>query len=99
MCDVTSRKMEEKLNQQEVAWQQVQESLNRRNRDIKRLPKESSGTPHQQRTDEETKGAEMEETGNGYVRGRRTVLSVVMLMSPLFVYHFCSHSHSAARTL
>lgn len=88
--------MEEKLNQQEVAWQQVQES---RNQDIKRLPKESSGTPHQQRTDEETKGVEMEETGNGYVRGKRTVLSVVMLMNPLFVYQFCSHSHSAARTL
>ncbi|XP_023281565.1 uncharacterized protein LOC111669483 [Seriola lalandi dorsalis] len=58
-------RMEEKLNQQEVAWHQVQESLNRRNWDIKRLPEESSGAPHQQRAEEKTKGAEMEETGNG----------------------------------
>ncbi|XP_042358779.1 uncharacterized protein kif16bb [Plectropomus leopardus] len=53
-----------KLNQQEVEWQQVQENLNRRNRDIKRLSKENSGTPHQHR-EEKTMGAEMEETGNG----------------------------------
>ncbi|XP_039994875.1 uncharacterized protein kif16bb isoform X2 [Xiphias gladius] len=58
-------RMEEKLNQQEVAWQRVQESLNRRNQDIKRLPKENSGAPVQQRAEEKTKGAEMEETGNG----------------------------------
>ncbi|XP_071337285.1 uncharacterized protein kif16bb isoform X2 [Trachinotus anak] len=56
--------MEERLNQQEVAWQQVQESLNRRNCDIKRLPKESSGAPHQRRAEEKT-GAETQETGNG----------------------------------
>ncbi|XP_035519086.1 uncharacterized protein kif16bb isoform X2 [Morone saxatilis] len=58
-------KMEEKLNQQEVEWQQVQGSLNRRNRDIKRLSKESTGAPHQQRAEEKTTGAEMEEPGNG----------------------------------
>ncbi|XP_051283371.1 stAR-related lipid transfer protein 9 isoform X2 [Dicentrarchus labrax] len=58
-------KMEEKLNQQEVEWQQVQGSLNRRNRDIKRLSKESSGAPYQPRAEEKTTGVEMEEPGNG----------------------------------
>ncbi|KAM7385797.1 hypothetical protein PAMP_001853 [Pampus punctatissimus] len=57
-------RMEETLNPQEVEWQQVQDSLNRCNQDIKRLPKENSGAPHQTRA-EETKGEEMEETGNG----------------------------------
>lgn len=90
MYGVMTRRMEEKLNQQEVDWQQVQGSLNRRNRDIKRLSKENGWAPHQQRAEEKTKGAEMEETGNGYVRGRRTVLSAVMLMNLLFVYQFCS---------
>lgn len=65
MYDVMTRRMEEKLNQQEVEWQQVQESLNRRNRDIKRVSKENSGAPQQQRAEEKTTGAEMEETGNG----------------------------------
>lgn len=64
MYDVITR-MIKKLNQQEVDWQQVQESLNRRNRDIKRLSKENSGALHQQRAGEKTKGAEMEETGYG----------------------------------
>lgn len=64
MNDVMTRRMEEKLNQQEVEWQQVQDSLNRCNRDIKRLPKENSGAPHQNRA-EKTKGEEMEDTGNG----------------------------------
>ncbi|XP_074532189.1 uncharacterized protein kif16bb [Halichoeres trimaculatus] len=41
--------VEEELNQQEVDWKLVQESLNRRNRDFKRLSKESSVAPHQQR--------------------------------------------------
>ncbi|XP_044229586.1 uncharacterized protein kif16bb isoform X2 [Thunnus albacares] len=58
-------RMEEKLNQQEVEWQQVQDSLNRRNRDIKRLSKENSGAPHKHRADEKTKGDEIEVTGNG----------------------------------
>ncbi|XP_049456450.1 uncharacterized protein kif16bb [Epinephelus fuscoguttatus] len=57
-------RMELKLNQQEVEWQQVQENLNRRNRDIKRLSKQNSGAPHQHREEEKTTGAEMEETGN-----------------------------------
>ncbi|KAF3842271.1 hypothetical protein F7725_024222 [Dissostichus mawsoni] len=58
-------RMEEKLNQQEVEWQQVQENLNRRNRDIKRLSKENSRAPHQSRAERKATGAEMEETGNG----------------------------------
>ncbi|XP_059179887.1 uncharacterized protein kif16bb [Centropristis striata] len=58
-------RMEEKLNQQEVGWQQVQENLNRRNRDIKRRSKENSGAPHHQRAEEKTTGAEMEDTGSG----------------------------------
>lgn len=56
-----TRKMEEKLNQQEVE-QQVQESQNRRNPDIKRLSEENSGAPHQPRADEKTTGAEIKET-------------------------------------
>ncbi|XP_034537393.1 uncharacterized protein kif16bb isoform X2 [Notolabrus celidotus] len=55
--------MEEKLNQQEVGWKQVQESLNRRTRDFKRLSKENSGAPHQQRAEQKTTGAEMEDPG------------------------------------
>lgn len=62
MYDVMTR-MEEKLNQREVEWQQVQVNLNRRDRDIKRLSKESSGAPHQE--DDKTTAAEREETGNG----------------------------------
>ncbi|TDH01119.1 hypothetical protein EPR50_G00176740 [Perca flavescens] len=57
--------MDEKLNQMEVEWQQVQENLNRCNQDIKRLSEDNSGAPHQQRAEEKTTGAEMEETGNG----------------------------------
>ncbi|XP_074502637.1 uncharacterized protein kif16bb isoform X1 [Sebastes fasciatus] len=57
--------MEEKLNQQEMELQQVQESLNSRSQDIKRLSKENSGAPHQRRAEEKTTGAEMEETGIG----------------------------------
>ncbi|XP_019121788.2 uncharacterized protein kif16bb isoform X2 [Larimichthys crocea] len=60
-----SGRVEKKLNQQEVEWQQVQGSLNRRNQHIKRLSKENSGTPHQPGGDEKTTGAEMEETSNG----------------------------------
>lgn len=56
-----TRKMEEKLNQQEVE-QQVQESQNRHNPDIKRLSEENSGAPHQPRADEKTTGAEIKET-------------------------------------
>lgn len=63
MYDVISRRMGKKLNQQEVEWQQVQESLNSRN--IKRLSKGNSGAPHQQSAEEKTTGAEMEETGSG----------------------------------
>ncbi|KAL7383139.1 hypothetical protein ABVT39_005426 [Epinephelus coioides] len=59
-------RMELKLNQQEVEWQQVQENLNRRNRDIKRLSKQNSGASHQHREEEKTTGAEMEETGNDF---------------------------------
>ncbi|XP_034408746.1 uncharacterized protein kif16bb [Cyclopterus lumpus] len=55
----------EKLHQQEVGRQQVQESMNKRNRDIKRLSKEISGAPHQQRAGEKTTVAEIEETGDG----------------------------------
>ncbi|XP_018522543.1 LOW QUALITY PROTEIN: uncharacterized protein kif16bb [Lates calcarifer] len=58
-------RLEDTLNQQEVSWQQVQESLNKCNQDIKRPPKENSGAPHQLRAGEKTNGAEMEETGNG----------------------------------
>ncbi|KAF0027320.1 hypothetical protein F2P81_020061 [Scophthalmus maximus] len=58
-------RVEVKLDQQEVAWQQVQESLNRCNRNIKRLPEDNSGAPSQHRADEKTGVAEMEETGNG----------------------------------
>ncbi|XP_029304976.1 uncharacterized protein kif16bb isoform X2 [Cottoperca gobio] len=58
-------RIEKKLNQQEVEWQQVQENLNRRNQDIKRLSKENSRAPHQQRAEKKTTGAEKEETGNG----------------------------------
>lgn len=65
MYDVMTRRVEKKLNQQEVEWQQVQGSLNRRNQHIKRLSKENSGTPHQPGGDEKTTGAEMEETSNG----------------------------------
>jgi len=65
MHDVITRRMEEKLNQQEVEWQQVQENLNRRNRDIKRLSKKNSRAPHQSRAERKATGAEMEETGNG----------------------------------
>lgn len=65
MYDVTTRRLEDTLNQQEVSWQQVQESLNKCNQDIKRPPKENSGAPHQLRAGEKTNGAEMEETGNG----------------------------------
>ncbi|KAG7512172.1 kinesin KIF16B [Solea senegalensis] len=53
----------ERLNHQEVAWQQVQKSLNKRNQDIKRLPEQNNEVTQQQR-EEEMKGAEMEETGN-----------------------------------
>ncbi|KAG8000001.1 Kinesin-like protein KIF16B [Nibea albiflora] len=60
-----SGRVEKKLNQQEVEWQQVQGSLNRHNQHIKRLSKENSGTPHQAGGDEKTTGAEMEETSNG----------------------------------
>ena len=60
-----TRRMEGKLNQQEVGWQQVQDSLNRRNRDIKRVSKENSGAPLQNTADEMTKGEEVEDTGNG----------------------------------
>uniref|UniRef100_UPI003AADD251 uncharacterized protein kif16bb n=1 Tax=Centroberyx gerrardi TaxID=166262 RepID=UPI003AADD251 len=56
----------EKHSQQEVEWQQVQDSLHRRSQDIKRLVKEQSGTPNQQRAEEETKGGETEETGSGF---------------------------------
>ncbi|XP_045925981.1 uncharacterized protein kif16bb isoform X1 [Micropterus dolomieu] len=69
--------MIKKLNQQEVDWQQVQESLNRRNRDIKRLSKENSGALHQQRAGEKTKGAEMEETGYGQMDVLATEMSKV----------------------
>lgn len=60
-----SGRVEKKLSQQEVEWQQVQGSLNRRNQHIKRLSKENSGTPHQAGGDEKTTGAEMEETSDG----------------------------------
>lgn len=62
--DVMTR-MDEKLNQKGVEWQQVQENLNRCNQDIKRLSMDNSGAPHQPRAEEKTTGAEMEETGNG----------------------------------
>ncbi|XP_044069186.1 uncharacterized protein kif16bb [Siniperca chuatsi] len=58
-------RMEGKLNQPEVEWQQVQESPNGPNWDIKRLSKENSEALHQQRAGEKTKGADMEETGYG----------------------------------
>ncbi|XP_041644703.1 uncharacterized protein kif16bb [Cheilinus undulatus] len=61
----TPGRVEEKLNQQEVEWKQVQESLNRRSRDFKRLSKESSGAPHQQRAEQKTTGAEIEDPGTG----------------------------------
>ncbi|KAM8738813.1 kinesin-like protein KIF16B isoform 2-T6 [Acanthopagrus schlegelii] len=61
----TPGKMEEKLNQQEVE-QQVQESQNRRNRDIKRLSEENCGAPHQPRAEEKTTGAEIKETVCGF---------------------------------
>ncbi|XP_047198347.1 kinesin-like protein KIF16B [Hippoglossus stenolepis] len=65
MLQKPGAKMEEELSQQEVAQQQVQESLNRRNQDMKRLPEESSRVPHQQRAEKRKKGARMEESGNG----------------------------------
>ncbi|XP_029377635.1 uncharacterized protein kif16bb [Echeneis naucrates] len=66
MLQNPGRKEEEegKLNQQEVSRQQVQQSLSRLNRDIKGLPKESSGASHQRRADQKM-GAELEESGNG----------------------------------
>ncbi|TNN74361.1 Kinesin-like protein KIF16B [Liparis tanakae] len=59
------RRMEEELDQQEVEQQQVQESMNKRNQDIKRLSKENSGAPHQRRAAEKTTLAGIEETGDG----------------------------------
>ncbi|XP_034082555.1 uncharacterized protein LOC117552945 [Gymnodraco acuticeps] len=79
MHDVITRRMEEKLNQQEVEWQQVQEKLNRRNRDIKRLSKENSRAPHQLIAERKATGAEMEETGNGQMemQSAETAASIV----------------------
>ncbi len=65
MHDVVTSRMEEKLNQQEVEWQQIQGSLNRHNQDIKTLSKENNAAPNSQRAKEKTCGAEMEETGCG----------------------------------
>ncbi|XP_056291443.1 uncharacterized protein kif16bb isoform X3 [Pseudoliparis swirei] len=59
------RRMGEELDQQEVERQQVQESMNKRNQDIKRLSKGNSGAPHQQRAAEKTTLAGIEETGDG----------------------------------
>ncbi|KAI4813296.1 hypothetical protein KUCAC02_024629, partial [Chaenocephalus aceratus] len=72
-------RMEEKLNQQEVEWQQVQENLNRRNRDIKRLSKENSRAPHQSIAERKATGLEMEETGNGQMemQSAETAASIV----------------------
>ncbi|KAJ4949636.1 hypothetical protein JOQ06_021145 [Pogonophryne albipinna] len=70
-------RMEEKLNQQEVEWQQVQENLNRHN--IKRLSKENSRAPHQSIAERKATGAEMEETGNGQMemQSAETATSIV----------------------
>nr|XP_019942883.1 PREDICTED: uncharacterized protein LOC109629565 isoform X2 [Paralichthys olivaceus] len=65
MLQKPGARMEEELSQQGVALQQVQKSLNRRNQDIRRLPEESSGVPHQQRAEKRTKGAGIEESCNG----------------------------------
>ncbi|XP_040035341.2 uncharacterized protein kif16bb [Gasterosteus aculeatus] len=59
------RRMRAELNQQEVERQQVEESMNKRDCDIKRLSKENGSALHRQSAGEETTGAQMEETGDG----------------------------------
>ncbi|KAM8860378.1 uncharacterized protein kif16bb [Spinachia spinachia] len=51
------RRMREELNQQEVERQQVEEGMNKCDRD--------AGAPHQQSAVEETTGAQVKETGDG----------------------------------
>lgn len=63
--NVMTRRMRAELNQQEVEWQQVEESMNKRDCDIKRLSKENGSALHRQSAGEETTGAQMEETGDG----------------------------------